>query len=127
MTGWKRRILHQLKPSATSFGETIIVPDTSVTTSRTLDDDPDVELTPSGSAGHPRSIGRYRIVSVLGKGGFGVVYRAHDPQLDRDVAIKMPLIADDVPKDRREEILSEFLQEARRLARLSHPGIVSNP
>ncbi len=72
----------------------------------------------------PSFIGRYQIHSILGKGAFGAVYRGHDPQLARDVAIKVPLtraIADSAEALR---IQAEFLEEARRLAGLSHPGIV---
>ena len=103
------------------FGETVVAPNTSVNDPLAPKDQSSSELSDSEL---PETIGRYRIGGVLGKGGFGVVYRAHDPQLDRDVAIKMPLIGSDVSDDKREEILGEFLQEARRLARLSHPGIV---
>jgi hypothetical protein len=61
----------------------------------------------------PERIGRYRIQSVLGKGGFGVVYLAQDEQLNRPVAVKVPhakLI--DNPKD-----AEAYLAEARTVAR----------
>lgn len=69
----------------------------------------------------PKSVGRYRIDSVLGAGGFGAVYRGYDDQLDRPVAIKLPLLR---RKD-QEEVHEDFLREARQLAKLNHPGIVS--
>ncbi|TWU28886.1 Serine/threonine-protein kinase PknB [Novipirellula artificiosorum] len=71
-------------------------------------------------AEHPQRIGRYRIEKVLGKGGFGLVYLAHDEQLDRLVAIKVPhskLISK--PEDGE-----AYLTEARTVANLDHPGIV---
>ena len=70
--------------------------------------------------GDPPSIGRYRIIHRLGQGGFGTVYLAHDDDLDRNVAIKVPnpeRIAH--PKD-----AEAFLTEARILAKLDHPNIV---
>jgi sigma-B regulation protein RsbU (phosphoserine phosphatase) len=67
----------------------------------------------------PATIGRYKIRGILGSGGFGAVYRGYDPELDRDVAIKVPLL------ESTEETSQEFLQEARRLAQLTHPGIVT--
>jgi serine/threonine protein kinase/formylglycine-generating enzyme required for sulfatase activity len=71
-------------------------------------------------AKHPERIGRYRIEKVLGKGGFGLVYLAHDEQLDRLVAIKVPhamLIS-------KPEDAEAYLAEARTVASLDHPGIV---
>ena len=68
----------------------------------------------------PERIGRYRIESVLGKGGFGLVYLAQDDQLSRPVAIKVPhrqLV------DRLEDA-EAYLTEARTVANLDHPHIV---
>lgn len=67
------------------------------------------------------TLGRYQLLGVLGRGGFATVYRAHDPQLDRDVALKtlLPHLAEDAGICRR------FLAEARAIARLSHPGIIT--
>lgn len=68
----------------------------------------------------PQQIGRYRVEKVLGKGGFGLVYLAHDEQLDRRVAVKVPharLI-------NRPEDAELYLAEARTVAGLDHPHIV---
>ncbi len=64
--------------------------------------------------------GRYRIVKELGKGSMGVVYQAHDPQIDRPVALKV-LRPDRVTTD---TFRHRFLKEARAVGRLSHPNIV---
>ena len=91
--------------------------------------DPDSSESPAQSAPvpddaapqqHPERIGRYRIEKVLGKGGFGLVYLAHDEQLERLVAIKVPhakLIS-------KPEDAEAYLVEARTVANLDHPGIV---
>ncbi len=74
-----------------------------------------------GSAdGDPPKIGRYRIVRRLGQGGFGRVYLAHDDDLDRPVAIKVP----NPERITRPEDVEAFLVEARILAKLDHPHIV---
>ena len=67
-----------------------------------------------------KQIGRYRVVRELGEGGFGRVYLAHDPDLQRDVAIKVPVAAGDSPS----LDVEAYLREARIVARLSHPNIV---
>ncbi len=67
------------------------------------------------------NIGPYEVLSKIGQGGMGAVYRARDPRLDRLVAIK--LLLDDAASDpmRRER----FLREARAAAGLTHPNIVT--
>ncbi|HLY54747.1 MAG TPA: serine/threonine-protein kinase [Stellaceae bacterium] len=72
----------------------------------------------------PRPLGRYSLIGVLGRGAMGVVYRAHDPMLDRAVAIKL-VRADLLEPAERQEFLDRFRLEARAAARCSHPNIVS--
>jgi serine/threonine-protein kinase len=73
----------------------------------------------------PEQIGRYRVLRVLGQGAMGRVLLAHDPVLDRDVAIK--LLRDDlnIPSEQRLALLERMRQEARASARVSHPNIVA--
>src|SRR5580698_4660145 len=72
------------------------------------------------SSSPPPRIGRYRIERTLGRGGFGLVYLAHDDQLQRLVAIKVPhrKLVD------RPEAAEAYLTEARTVANLDHPNIV---
>jgi len=81
---------------------------------------PDDNESPDVDPGPPQHIGRYRIERVLGKGGFGLVYLAHDGQLQRLVAIKVPhrKLVD------RPEAAEAYLTEARTVANLDHPHIV---
>src|SRR5215471_164287 len=67
------------------------------------------------------SLGSYTIVAPLGTGGMGEVYRAHDPRLGRDVALKV-LPADMATDPSRHE---RFTREARAIAALNHPHIVT--
>ena len=62
-------------------------------------------------------LGRYRVAGVLGRGSMGVVYRAHDDVLDREVALKVA--------DREVDAAAGWLGEARGLARLCHPHVVA--
>jgi serine/threonine protein kinase/formylglycine-generating enzyme required for sulfatase activity len=75
----------------------------------------------AGSVGPaPSHIGRYRVEKLLGRGGFGLVYLAHDDQLQRPVAIKVPharLVA-------KAPDAAAYLAEARAVANLDHPNIV---
>ncbi len=68
----------------------------------------------------PTAFGRYETRRVLGSGAFGTVYLGFDPQLNREVAIKVPNLKAGDSQSR-----SQFLLEARQLAALKHPGIVS--
>jgi serine/threonine protein kinase len=66
-----------------------------------------------------QTLGHYRVLSEIGAGGMGVVYRGHDEQLDRDVAVKvLPFgaLADQAVRKR-------FRHEALALAKLNHPNI----
>ena len=66
-------------------------------------------------------LGPYEILAPLGAGGMGEVYRARDTKLDRDVAVKvLPAELADNP-----EALARFEREARAVAQLSHPNILS--
>lgn len=66
-----------------------------------------------------KMIGNFRVDSILGRGGMGVVYKAYDKVLDRNVAIKILLqqLTD-------EEFIKRFIREARITAKVEHPNIV---
>jgi len=68
-----------------------------------------------------KAVGRFRSLKFLGRGAFGSVYRAYDPQLNRLVALKFPRA--DLPSG--SEQLRRFFREARAAARLHHPHIVT--
>jgi hypothetical protein len=66
------------------------------------------------------SISRYAILSELGRGGMGVVYRAFDPQLDREVALKLLIFGDESERGR-----VRLLREAKATAKVRHPNVVA--
>jgi serine/threonine protein kinase len=69
----------------------------------------------------PRCIGKYEIQTELGRGGFALVYKARDPLLDRDVAIKVL----HAKWSNSPEIIERFRREAQSVAALRHPHIVT--
>src|SRR5262249_13321851 len=75
---------------------------------------------PSGFAPDlPEQFGRYRIMRLVGRGGMGSVYLAHDLKLDRQVALKVPHLTPADPPER----LERFQREARAAATFDHPGL----
>ncbi|MBI4010906.1 MAG: serine/threonine protein kinase, partial [Candidatus Rokubacteria bacterium] len=72
-------------------------------------------------SGQPERIGKYRVVEPIGRGGMGSVYKAHDPVLDRMVAVKVMTEGAEVGTEARER----FLREAQSAARLNHPNIIT--
>jgi serine/threonine-protein kinase len=72
-----------------------------------------------------RTIGRYRILSELGRGAMGVVYRALDPKIDREIAIKTIRLSDLADAAEQTKLRERLFREAQSAGRLSHPGIVT--
>ncbi|MBI2818909.1 MAG: serine/threonine protein kinase, partial [Acidobacteria bacterium] len=73
----------------------------------------------SNSAG-PQKIGRYQILGELGRGAMGRVYRAFDPNIGRNIAVKV------IPLDTADpELATRFRREAQAAGILSHPNIVT--
>jgi hypothetical protein len=73
---------------------------------------------PAGPIATPARVGRYRIDGVLGAGGMAVVYLAHDPLLDRAIALKVIRAGGDAGA------ASRLLGEGQALARVSHPNVI---
>jgi serine/threonine protein kinase len=69
--------------------------------------------------------GRYELTDRLGSGGFGVVWRAYDRLLQRDVAVKEVHVPITLDEPERDALRAKILREARAAARLTHPGLVT--
>ncbi|TMR27319.1 serine/threonine-protein kinase [Actinomadura geliboluensis] len=69
--------------------------------------------------------GRYRNLGKIGQGGMGSVWRAHDPELGREVAIKELRVPEQVTEQERSVWYARMEREARAAARLRHPGVVT--
>ncbi len=112
-----------------AFGETTLAPESEANEIH--------EAVPASD--QPNRLGKYDIVTEIGRGAYGRVFRGHDSQLDRPVAIKVPRIRRSTTSkdgtsdpgnpsgtpDSTRQIIDAFLQEARKLAVLKHPGIVT--
>ena len=113
-----RTVDSRLSPVAPSDAETHIPhrPGTGETT-----ESPEtIDWTAAWTRGTLGALGRFQLRERLGDGGFGQVYLAYDPRLDRDVAIKVLKLPD--PSER---VMERFFREARAVARLDHPNIVT--
>ncbi|MGH8680604.1 MAG: serine/threonine-protein kinase [Burkholderiales bacterium] len=71
----------------------------------------------------PRTLGRYQILSLLGEGGMGCVYKALDPVIGRTVAIKTLTVG--LSEEELAEFKRRFLREARTAGRIAHPNVVT--
>lgn len=100
---------------------TLIVADVAAAESKATGSAIGVPMVPDVvSSGMPRDIGDYELLEVIGRGGMGVVYRANQKSLNREVAVKM--IQENRPLD--PESRQRFFTEAEATARLLHPSIV---
>jgi serine/threonine protein kinase len=84
------------------------------------------ETAPDARASNPRllepgaQLGKYKLARLLGEGGMGQVWAAHDPDLDRDVALKLLRAENAAP-----QLRTLLLREARAMARLKHPNVLT--
>jgi len=84
------------------------------------------ETAPDARASAPRlleagaQLGKYKLARLLGEGGMGQVWAAHDPDLDRDVALKLLRAENAAP-----QLRTRLLREARAMARLKHPNVLT--
>ena len=76
------------------------------------------------SAAALKTIGRYKIQDKIGEGTYGIVFRAEDPLLKRDVAIKMPKV-DSISPEKTQELGKAFYNEAQIAGSFTHTNIVT--
>jgi eukaryotic-like serine/threonine-protein kinase len=110
------------RPAASAGGEQGSAPTLAVSIGHDAEDRTARSLS-SGIVGElPRGslVGRYTILSLLGMGGMGAVYAAYDPELDRNIALKLLAHRGDDPAGR-----ARLLGEAQAMAQLAHPNVVA--
>ena len=79
----------------------------------------------SSDLGIKPTVGRYEVLSELGQGAMGIVYKAKDPRINRMVAIKTIRFSDEFEEAKIKEVKERFLKEAEISGKLSHPSIVA--
>jgi len=112
----------ETQPKAVSGDPTLNRGDVTLPTSdvnRDTEYDPSYSLQYRGPIELPASFGRYELQKLLGTGGMGSVFLAHDTQLDRSVALKIPLFSEKDGVD----VLERFKREARSAATIQHANV----
>src|SRR5262249_48014397 len=115
--GPNARLPEGLPESATPNHIVDTIPESQASSPRTLD----FALNVADEGKPYKRMGGYELVERLGGGGMGVVFRAYDPDLQREVALKT--IREGVFAEKDE--VDRFLNEARAVAKLDHPNIIS--
>lgn len=72
-----------------------------------------------------KKIGKYKILGIIGKGGMGIVYKALDPDIEREVAIKTIRFDTLIEGMEKEEMVTRVIREAKAAGRLNHPNIIT--
>jgi uncharacterized protein (TIGR03067 family) len=123
MAKWRRALApapprsSEAAPSPAQSGAALC---TRVPEARTTGGDANAPAAPPVETVAPRRIGRFEVRAFLGEGAFGTVFQAYDPQLEREVALKVPKPGTLVSPQR----IERFLGDAKSAARLRHPHIV---
>jgi serine/threonine-protein kinase len=79
----------------------------------------------SDELGIKPTVGRYEVVSELGQGAMGIVYKAKDPKINRFLAIKTIRFSDEFEPEKIREVKDRFMREAQIAGKLAHPSIVA--
>ncbi|MDY6881761.1 MAG: serine/threonine-protein kinase [Thermodesulfobacteriota bacterium] len=83
------------------------------------------KITIAEELGTKPTVGRYEILAELGQGAMGVLYKARDPKINREIAIKTIRFSDDFDEKQVIDVKERFFKEAELAGKLSHPSIIS--